>query len=76
MADINSIVQVALDARKGCVEKYSTKDANELVRQAMIELNGGSTKLNYKNMRDGKCVGLFALVEELLSRTIVEGLQD
>lgn len=76
MADINSIVQVALDARKGCVEKYSTKDANELVRQAMIELNGGSTKLNYKNIRDGKCVGLFALVEELLSRTVVEGLME
>lgn len=47
----------------------------EVLRQALIEANGGSTILNYKNIRDGKCVGLFTLIEEILSRTVVEGLQ-
>lgn len=41
----------------------------------MVAANNGSTKLNYKAIRDGKCQGLFALVEEILSRTVVEGLQ-
>ena len=31
--------------------------------------------MNYKDIRDGKCVGLFALIEEILSRTVVEGFQ-
>ena len=28
-----------------------------------------------ENIRDGKCSGLFTLIEEVLSRTVVEGLQ-
>lgn len=75
MADFNEIVKVAVDAYKGCVEHYSLGQANELVTKALVEMNGGSTKLNYKNIRDGKCNGLFAFVEEVLSRTVVEGLQ-
>ena len=47
----------------------------ELLHKALIDANGGSTTLNYKNIRDGKCSGLFTLIEEVLSRTVVEGLQ-
>ena len=75
MAEMNDIVQVAVDAYHGNVNKYSQSDSMELLRKAMVAANGGSTKLNYKNIRDGKCQGLFALVEEILSRTVVEGLQ-
>ena len=75
MAEINDIVQVAVDAYHGNVTKYSTEDSMQLLRQALIKANGGSTTLNYKNIRDGKCTGLFALIEEILARTIVEGLQ-
>ena len=45
------------------------------IQKALVEANGGDTKLNYKNIRDGKCNGLFTLIEEILSRTVVEGLQ-
>lgn len=76
MADIKDIVKVAVDARKGCVEKYSYGQSQELIRKALIEANNGSTTLNYRDIRDGKCNGLFALLEELLSKTVVEGLQD
>ena len=75
MADMKDIVKVAVDAYRGNVEKYSVGQSMELLRKALVEANGGSTTLNYKNIRDGKCSGLFTLIEEVLSRTVVEGLQ-
>ncbi len=76
MADMNDIVQVAVDAYRGNVVKYSVNDSMDLLRKALIDANNGSTKLDYKAIRDGKCPGLFTLVEEILSRTVVEGLQS
>ena len=75
MAEINEIVKLAVDAYKGSVEKYSAKQSQEVLRQALVDANGGSTKLDYRAIRDGRCNGLFTLVEEILSRTIVDGLQ-
>lgn len=75
MADMNDIIQVAVDAYHGNTVKYSTQDSMELLQKALIEANNGSTKLDYKAIRDGKCTGLFALVEEILARTVVDGLQ-
>ena len=75
MAEMKDIVKLAVDAYKGSVEQYSVGQSQEVLRQALVEANGGSTKLNYKAIRDGKCNGLFALIEEILSRTVVEGLQ-
>ena len=75
MAEMNDIVRLAVDAYHNNVSKYSQGDSMEVLREAMVTANNGSTKLNYKAIRDGKCQGLFALVEEILSRTVVEGLQ-
>lgn len=75
MAEMKDIIKVAVDAYHGNVEKYSVGQSMDLLRQALVEANGGSTTLNYKNIRDGKCNGLFTLIEEVLSRTVVEGLQ-
>lgn len=75
MADMKDIVKLAIDAYKGSVEKYSASQAQEALRQALIEVNNGKTSLDYKDIRDGKCNGLFSLIEEILSNTIVEGLQ-
>ena len=75
MTDFENIVKMATDAYHGNVTKYSVNDSMEVIRAAMIEANGGSTVLDYKKIRDGKCVGLFSLVEEILARTAVEGLQ-
>ena len=75
MSEIKDIVKVAVDAYRGRVETYSTGQSQDLLRQALIEANGGSTVLDYKKIRDGKCDGLFTLLEEILTRTVVEGLQ-
>ena len=76
MAEMNDIVKLALDNYHGNVQKYSADEANKALRQALIEANNGSTVLNYKAIRDGKCPELFAIVESILSATVVEGLQN
>lgn len=75
MADMmNDIVKLAVDAYKGNVEKYSVAQSQETLRQALIEANNGKTTLDYRAIRDGKCGGLFTLIETILDRTISEGL--
>lgn len=75
MAEMKDIVKLAVDTYKGNVEKYSESQAQDVLRQALIEVNNGKTTLDYKDIRDGKCNGLFSLIEEILSNTIIEGLQ-
>ncbi len=71
----NKLVKLAVDSYKGhAAGTYSTDDNMTVLRNALIEANNGTTKLDYKAIRDGKCNGVFALVEEILAKTIVEGL--
>jgi hypothetical protein len=75
MAEMNDIVRVAVDAYHGNVQKYSNAESMQLLREALVAANNGSTKLDYRAIRDGKCNGLFTLLEEILTITIHEGLQ-
>ncbi len=75
MAEMNEIVRLAVDAYHGSTTKYSVDESLESLRKALVAANNGSTTLNYKDIRDGKCAGLFSLVEEILSRTVAEGFQ-
>lgn len=75
MAEINDIVKLAVDAYKGNVEKYSVSQSQDILHKALVTANNGKTTLNYKDIRDGKCNGLFTLIEETLSATVIEGLQ-
>ena len=74
MTDVQNIVKLAVDAYKGQLTQYSYADSQETIRQALIEANNGSTKLDYRAVRDGKCGGLFALLETILSNIVVGGL--
>ena len=74
--EMDNLVKLAVDAHNGCPEKYSVSQTQETLRKALIDANGGSSVLNYRNIRDGKCVGLFTLIEEILSKTTIEGLQE
>ena len=76
MVDKN-LIKLACDSYKGHVAgNYSVDDSMEVLRQALIEANGGSTKLDYRAIRDGKCNGLFAIVEEIITKTVIEGLPE
>ena len=75
MADMNDIVKVAVDAYHGKTTKYSVDQSLDLLRQALVEANGGSSTLDYNKFVDGECKQVFRLVREILSRTVVEGIQ-
>lgn len=75
MADMNDIVRVAVDAYNGNVTKYSINDSMQLLHEALVQANGGSTTMDVRAVRDGKCQGVFALLEQIIPRTVVGGLQ-
>ena len=75
MTDRENIVKIAVDGYFGSVEKYSVRESQETVRKALIEANGGSTKLDIRRIRDGKCGEMFALIEEILRQTEFEELK-
>ena len=69
------IVKIAIDAiRHGSIGNYSAADTGEAFRNALIELNGGSTKVNAKTFHRGNA--LFDLVETILPTIIEEGLSE
>ncbi len=70
---MNDLVKLAIDAYKGNVTKYSVSEAQETLREALIEANGGST-IDLRAIRDGKCNGVFTLVEEIIQKTVEEGI--
>ena len=75
MADYKELVKLGVDGYKGNVEKYSVKQSQDTLREALIEANNGSTKLDYKAIRDGKCAGLFSIIEEIIAATVDEGIK-
>ena len=76
MADVNDLVKLAVDAYHGKVQNYSLEQSQEVLRKSLIEANNGKEYVDPRDIRDGKCNGLFRLLETLLSRTVIEGLQD
>lgn len=77
MSEKNELVKIAKDTYKNKFnhEKYSKNEALEALRNAFIELNGGSTKLDYKALRKNGAE-MFEIIEEILEVTVLEGLPD
>lgn len=73
MAVDKNLIKLAVDTYNGHPEKYSVQDASDALRQALIDLNGG-TKLDYKHMRAGASNGMFELIEEIIPCTVMAGL--
>ncbi len=69
------VLKIMVDAVKGAnMENYSKSETSEAIRNALIEMNGGSKKLNLKNFYRGS--QLYALVQELIPAIIDEGFKD
>ena len=74
MNTANDIVKLAVDNYRGTVKNYSADESNDVLRKALIDANGGSDKLTYRSLRDGQANGLFTIIEEILTKTVNEGL--
>ncbi len=71
--DMN-LVKLAVDSYKGCATGNFSKAENmETIKNALIELNGGSTKLTRKSLKNP---ALFELIETVLTELRVEGLPE
>ena len=69
------LLQVMIDAVKGTYqENYTKGQTSDAIRNALIEANGGSNKINIKNFYRGSQV--YALIEELIPTIIDEGFKD
>lgn len=70
---MNDTVKLAIDAIQGKVTGNYTKDQTaETLRQALIEANGGSTKVNIKKFYRGHKV--FEIIEEIIPYISHDGL--
>ena len=69
------LLQVMIDAVKGTYqENYTKGQTSDAIRNALIEANGGSNKINIKNFYRGSQV--YSLIEELIPTIIDEGFKD
>jgi hypothetical protein len=71
---MNDVVKLAIDLHKGSLGNYSKEQANETLRSALIEANGGSDKITPKSFRNNPQI--FQILEEALDVLVVEGLED
>lgn len=75
--DKKNLLKMVIDHYKGITRPdFSATDYRESIREALINLNNGSTKIDYRAIRDGKCSGLFAFIEEAITKTVIEGLPE
>ena len=78
MADKNSIIKLGVDICKNQVNtEFASANRGEqmdVLRNALIEANGGSNKLNYKTMRNN--VELFAIIENILELNDIQGFEE
>lgn len=69
------VLKVMTDYIKGVnMGNYSKNETTEAIRNALIEMNGGSKKLNRKTFYRGS--ELYSLVEELIPAIIEEGFKE
>ena len=66
--DRKDIVRLAMDNYHGTVQgNFSKEDTNDALRQALIDANNGKEYLDIRDVRDGKCSEVFAIIEEIVS---------
>lgn len=74
MENMKDIVKLAVDIHDGKIQKYTDDQGNDALRNALIEANNGKTTLDYRAIRDGRCTGLFAIIEEIIKETVEHDL--
>ncbi|MDH6674427.1 hypothetical protein M2277_005119 [Paenibacillus sp. LBL] len=72
---MHELVKLAVDAYKGTTGNFSKAEASETLRNALIDLNGGSEKIDFRSFRRNK-TAIFEIIEETLSVLVSEGLEN
>lgn len=57
------------------MQAFSNDQADALITQALVAANNGKTFIDVRDIRDGKCGQLFTLLETVLKKIVVEGIQ-
>ena len=74
--DKNKIVLLARDLTRGQVaNSYSNAENSEVLRQALIDVNGGSTKVDLKSMRRNK-TEIFEILEEIIPIIVQDSMRQ
>ena len=74
MKDIQAVVKLAVDRSKGSVLQYTPGQADDVIRQVLIEANHGKEYLDYRDVRDNKMGAFYTIVENIIQETVVNGL--
>lgn len=74
MATKNELLKLSIDALNGRVSgEFSAKEQSQGIIDGIVELNGGSNKIDVRNFHRG--TELFAYVEEVLPYVVQSGLR-
>lgn len=58
--------KLCIDAYRGVPTAFAEGNPTDVIVNKIKEANNGSTTIDYKAIRDGKCPELFAIIEELI----------
>ena len=74
----DNIVKLATDMYHGRVDtNFAASDMaknSQVLRQELIDINGGKTTVSYKDLRDNKAI--FQIIELILEATVLSGFKD
>lgn len=73
-----NLITLAVDCYRGTAvapAEFAEKRPVDVLRDAFIELNGGSSKFDYKNFRRNK-TEMFEIIEEIVPILVNEGLSE
>lgn len=69
--------KLCIDAYRGVPTAFAEGNPTDVIVNKIKEANNGSTTIDYKAIRDGKCPELFAVIEELIDVALdVAGFED
>lgn len=69
--------KLCIDAYRGVPTAFAEGNPTDVIVNKIKEANNGSTTIDYKAIRDGKCPELFAVIEELVDVALdVATLED
>ena len=72
------LVKLIVDNYHGVAvsDKFTQADVNESIREQLIALNGGSEKFGLRELMKARQNGVFDLIEEVITKTVVEGIDQ